>query len=42
MQCRTSSTAGLSHFEIGTTSPGDSLGDESKNFEPQMNADKRK
>jgi hypothetical protein len=29
-------------FEIGTTSPGDSLADQSKNFEPQMNADKRK
>jgi hypothetical protein len=29
-------------FETGTMSPGDSLADQSKNLEPQMNADKRK
>jgi hypothetical protein len=29
-------------FEIGTMSPGDSPVDQSKNLEPQMNADERK
>jgi hypothetical protein len=27
-------------FEIGTTAPGESLADQSKNFAPQINADK--
>jgi hypothetical protein len=28
-------------FETGTMSPGDSVADQSKNLEPQMNADER-